>query len=216
MCSEQALRAQKAWWLWLRQLLLRRPETPAERAHAMFTLLGLRHMCVVDENSRVRGIITRRDLDYAAGHGAWRRNKMAPPPPPVSPSGKIHAPVRTMREFCISCKHFNMSQHFRFHPFQAHACWRIGNGRGCVLLSPGLRLPSRRRRSTREVLLAALYTVGLRSSPHSEEQLPLLTDNGAQHHWDNALDKGVKKVYACHLFCVLTMRLCVDMQLWKM
>ncbi len=54
----------------------------------MFTLLGLRHLCVVDENSRVRGIITRRDLDYAAGHGAWRRNKMAPAPDPVSPSGK--------------------------------------------------------------------------------------------------------------------------------
>ena len=54
----------------------------------MFTLLGLRHMCVVDENSRVRGIITRSDLDYAAGHGAWRRNKMARPPDPVSPSGK--------------------------------------------------------------------------------------------------------------------------------
>ena len=65
-----------------------RPETPAERAHTMFTLLGLRHLCVVDENSRVRGIITRRDLDYAAGHGAWRRNKMAPAPDPVSPSGK--------------------------------------------------------------------------------------------------------------------------------
>ncbi|EIE22417.1 hypothetical protein COCSUDRAFT_16693 [Coccomyxa subellipsoidea C-169] len=57
-----------------------RPETPAERAHMAFVSLGLRHLCVTDENSRVRGIITRRDLDYAAGHGAWRRNKMAPAP----------------------------------------------------------------------------------------------------------------------------------------
>ncbi len=48
------------------------------------------------------------------------------------------------------------------------------------MLTLGLRLP-RRRRSTREVLLAALYTVGLRSSPHEEERLPLLPDNGAQH-----------------------------------
>ncbi len=81
-----------------RRLMARRPETPAERAHAMFTLLGLRHMCVVDENSRVRGIITRRDLDYAAGHGAWRRNKMAPAPDPVSPSGKAAASKRSSKE----------------------------------------------------------------------------------------------------------------------
>lgn len=72
-----------------------RSETAAERAHAMFVLLGLRHLCVVDENSHVRGIITRRDLDRAAGRGAWRRNKMAPAPDPVSPSGKL-------RHNCIS------------------------------------------------------------------------------------------------------------------
>ena len=65
-----------------------RPETPAERAHAVFTLLGLRHLCVVDEDSHVRGIITRRDLDAAAGHGAWRRNKIAPGPETPSPSGE--------------------------------------------------------------------------------------------------------------------------------
>lgn len=34
----------------------------------------------MDEHSHVRGIITRRDLDAAAGRGAWRRNRMAPAP----------------------------------------------------------------------------------------------------------------------------------------
>lgn len=64
-----------------------RPETPAERAHLVFTSLGLRHLVVVSENSHVRGLITRRDLDAAAGHGAWRRNKMAPAPVQPPPSG---------------------------------------------------------------------------------------------------------------------------------
>ena len=53
----------------------------------MFTSLGLRHLVVVSENSHVRGLITRRDLDAAAGHGAWRRNKMAPAPVQPPPSG---------------------------------------------------------------------------------------------------------------------------------
>jgi hypothetical protein len=57
-----------------------RAETPAPRAYAMFTQLGLRHLAVTDDSGAVRGIITRRDLDHAAGHGAWRRNRMAPPP----------------------------------------------------------------------------------------------------------------------------------------
>ncbi|BDA43411.1 H(+)/Cl(-) exchange transporter 7 [Coccomyxa sp. Obi] len=72
-----------------------RPETPAERAHMAFVSLGLRHLCVVDENSRVRGIITRRDLDYAAGHGAWRRNKMAPAPDPPPADRGLGIPSRT-------------------------------------------------------------------------------------------------------------------------
>lgn len=42
--------------------------------------LGLRHLVVVNEHSHVQGIITRKDLDYAAGKGAWRRNKQAPKP----------------------------------------------------------------------------------------------------------------------------------------
>ena len=57
-----------------------RQETSAFFAHTAFVSLGLHHLCVVDEHSHVRGIITRRDLDAAAGHGAWRRNRMAPAP----------------------------------------------------------------------------------------------------------------------------------------
>ena len=43
----------------------------------VFLSLGLRHLPVVDECSSVVGIITRKDLDYAAGFGPWRRNKQA-------------------------------------------------------------------------------------------------------------------------------------------
>ena len=67
--------------------MLGREETPAERAHGMFTLLGLRHLVVVNEASHVRGVITRRDLDHAAGHGSWRRNKIANGPDKPEPQG---------------------------------------------------------------------------------------------------------------------------------
>ena len=36
----------------------------------------------------MRGIVTRRDLDAAAGHGAWRRNRMAPAPRPPDDKGR--------------------------------------------------------------------------------------------------------------------------------
>ena len=43
----------------------------------MFMALGLRHLVVVDSNSWPAGMITRRDLDVAAGPGGyWRRNKV--------------------------------------------------------------------------------------------------------------------------------------------
>ena len=64
-----------------------REETPAERAHGMFTLLGLRHLVVVNAACHVRGIITRRDLDAAAGHGSWRRNKISDKPERPPPEG---------------------------------------------------------------------------------------------------------------------------------
>ena len=34
-----------------------------QRAYRLFRTLGLRHLCVVDARNRLRGIITRKDLD---------------------------------------------------------------------------------------------------------------------------------------------------------
>lgn len=57
-----------------------RPGTPAADAHRLFLALSLRHLCVVDARGYLRGIITRSDLDHAAGAGWWRRNRQAPTP----------------------------------------------------------------------------------------------------------------------------------------
>jgi chloride channel 7 len=57
-----------------------RPDTPATNLHKMFVALSLRHLCVVSDTGRVVGMITRKDLDNAAGHGPWRSNKRAPSP----------------------------------------------------------------------------------------------------------------------------------------
>ncbi|KAI7842601.1 hypothetical protein COHA_003705 [Chlorella ohadii] len=67
-----------------------RPRTPADRVHHLFLALSLRHLCVVDWQSRCRGIITRKDLDHAAGVGPWRAAPLAPSPhrsPPASAGG---------------------------------------------------------------------------------------------------------------------------------
>jgi chloride channel 7 len=45
-----------------------------------FVLLGLRHLIVVDAQNRIVGIITRKDMDHAAGHGWWRMSAQAPKP----------------------------------------------------------------------------------------------------------------------------------------
>ena len=51
-----------------------RKDCSAARAHQAFVSLGLRHMLVVDSHSVVVGIITRKDLDHAAGlGGGWLR-----------------------------------------------------------------------------------------------------------------------------------------------
>ncbi|KIY94430.1 hypothetical protein MNEG_13532 [Monoraphidium neglectum] len=45
-----------------------------------FVGLNLRHLLVVDGQNCVAGIITRKDLDHAAGHGWWRMSEIAPKP----------------------------------------------------------------------------------------------------------------------------------------
>jgi len=53
-----------------------RQETGAQRVHQAFVSMGLRHLCVVDAQMHVVGIVTRKDLDHAAGHGHWRRTPL--------------------------------------------------------------------------------------------------------------------------------------------
>ncbi|GLI59663.1 hypothetical protein VaNZ11_001600 [Volvox africanus] len=57
-----------------------RKDCSSARAHQVFINLGLRHLLVVDAHNHVVGIITRKDLDHAAGHGWWRLSHMADPP----------------------------------------------------------------------------------------------------------------------------------------
>lgn len=57
-----------------------RQECSGERAYQVFTSLGLRHLCVVSDHNQVVGLITRKDLDHASGHGWWRTTKIAPGP----------------------------------------------------------------------------------------------------------------------------------------
>ncbi|KAG7673304.1 hypothetical protein Ndes2437A_g01456 [Nannochloris sp. 'desiccata'] len=63
-----------------RGMLSVRPDTPATNLHKMFVALSLRHLCVTSDTGRVVGMITRKDLDNAAGRGPWRTNKIAPSP----------------------------------------------------------------------------------------------------------------------------------------
>jgi chloride channel 7 len=63
-----------------RGMLTVRQDTPATALHKMFVALSLRHLCVTSDTGSVVGMITRKDLDNAAGHGPWRSNKMAPSP----------------------------------------------------------------------------------------------------------------------------------------
>mmetsp|Transcript_27215 Transcript_27215/g.70076 ORF Transcript_27215/g.70076 Transcript_27215/m.70076 type:complete len:298 (+) Transcript_27215:3-896(+) len=57
-----------------------RTDCSAARAHQVFMGIGLRHLLVVDSAGHVVGIITRKDLDHAAGHGWWRVSAVAGPP----------------------------------------------------------------------------------------------------------------------------------------
>lgn len=60
------------------------------RAAQAFVSLGMRHLVVVDAQNRIVGMITRKDLDHAAGHGWWRMSAQAPKPNrrPASRHGK--------------------------------------------------------------------------------------------------------------------------------
>ena len=49
-----------------------RTDCCGDRAYKLFTSCGLRHLCVTDSANRVQGLITRKDLDAAAGSGWWR------------------------------------------------------------------------------------------------------------------------------------------------
>lgn len=49
-----------------------RTATPANEVHQLFLALSLRHLPVVDRRGIVWGMITRKDLDRAAGRGWWR------------------------------------------------------------------------------------------------------------------------------------------------
>jgi chloride channel 7 len=66
-----------------------RPETPASRAHQLFLALSLRHLLVLDAGGAALGVITRKDLDAAAGAGWWRSAAPAPAPrrAPAAPGG---------------------------------------------------------------------------------------------------------------------------------
>ncbi len=66
-----------------------RPDTPASRVHSMFLSLGLRHLCVTDRRGYLLGIVTRKDLDAAAGIGWWRMHKLAGPPAPSPLSQRL-------------------------------------------------------------------------------------------------------------------------------
>jgi len=63
-----------------RGMITVRPESPAAHVHQIFVSMSLRHLCVTDSSSRLVGIVTRKDLDRAAGPGWWRRSRMAPEP----------------------------------------------------------------------------------------------------------------------------------------
>ena len=118
------------------------------RVHQVFVSLGLRHLCVVDAWNRVVGLVTRKDLDRAAGSGSWRRNPVF-----ASQHRCVHAAcdgspaallahgflICCLRGDCLcqgfcrtySC-HADVRKHFGPHfagsrrPGRASATWRCG------------------------------------------------------------------------------------------
>ena len=64
------------------------PETfSVERAYLLFSTMGLRHLVVVDEHNKVRGIVTRKDLlGYRLDEAVMRARSGEPPGEPLSPN----------------------------------------------------------------------------------------------------------------------------------
>ena len=87
------------------------------RVHQVFVALGLRHLCVVDEWNRAVGIITRKDLDRAAGSGSWRRN-------PVSAYGNQCGAVMPS----TSCLHIQYAICLYVHRHSCCLCVQASDG----------------------------------------------------------------------------------------
>lgn len=64
-----------------------------ERAYLLFSTMGLRHMTVVDEHNRVRGMVTRKDLlGFRLDEAARRARSGGVGLPATSASGPLESP----------------------------------------------------------------------------------------------------------------------------
>lgn len=99
-----------------------RPETPCPRVWQLFLSLSLRHLVVVDARGLALGMLTRKDLDHAAGDGWWRVNPMAPTPVASNPTWitalsqqalrSLAVPVSASRRLISALSHkFSVSPH---------------------------------------------------------------------------------------------------------
>jgi CBS domain len=102
-----------------------RTATPAAEVHRLFLSLSLRHLPVVDRHGIVWGMITRKDLDRAAGRGWWR---CAGCFGPVSSSIEMGCWGRDTRARCLG--------------------WRIGLAAGVGVSCAAHQLPQRHTHTT--------------------------------------------------------------------
>jgi chloride channel 7 len=63
-----------------------------ERAYILFSTMGLRHLVVVDEHNRVRGMVTRKDLLGYKLDEAVKRSRSGGP---LASQGTLESPVAT-------------------------------------------------------------------------------------------------------------------------
>jgi len=97
-----------------------RPDTPAAYCHHMFVTMSLRHVCVTKSSGAVVGIITRKDLDRAAGEGWWRRTKMFDGSENDSKTGVPVSIPRARRAIMTLIKSFSPSRHNGIPSLQRH------------------------------------------------------------------------------------------------